>query len=197
MWVLLSKHNAWRCPGEAGGRPVSLSRHLKRSRVILSLWPQQPRCPHQCLWHLPGEGDIWRRHQSGWAHPPLPLARGQHGAAQRSARSMQPWRPGLDQRWYSGCQALPVWGTGQRRLQGHGLWGRGGPAAATLQRRRSPDLPVSLVRQAPLLPREAYRLSANSRSHWRKEEDKEGFKKKITKRKTVISNPNLALQWLC
>lgn len=33
----------------------------------------------------------------------------------------------------------------------------------------APDLTMSLVQQVPLLPEEAYRLSASSRSHWRKE----------------------------
>lgn len=37
----------------------------------------------------------------------------------------------------------------------------------------------------------------SSRSHWRKEGDKEGFKTKVTKRKTVVSNLTLALRWLC
>lgn len=200
VWVLLSKHEAWRFRprgvGGAGGGPVSLSHHPKRSGVIRSWRPQHP--------HAPPLGPLASARRGG----PFQEASGSVSSlfsaiCTRPALSSRPWfstkrqRPGLDRCWYSGCQAPPVWGTSRHCLQGHGLWGRGGPAAAALQRRRPPDLPVSLVRPVPLLPEEAYRLSAGSRSHWRKEEDKEGFKKKITKRKTVISNPNLALQWLC
>lgn len=157
----------------------------------------KPPLPHEGLWHLPGKGDRFEEVSvDGLTLPPL-FARGECGAA----RCLAPARG-------SGCscggQALTALvfrmsspaslGDRSARLQGHRLWGRGGPAAVTLQRRRPPDLPVSLVWQAPFLPEEAYRLSASSRSHRRKEEDKEGFKKKITKRKTVISNPNLTLQ---
>lgn len=94
-----------------------------------------------------------------------------------------------------GCGAPLVWGTGRRCCEGtHRLWGRGfsSPAQEVASR-----FACVISTAAPFLPEEACRLSASSRSHWRKEEDKEGFKKKITKRKTVISNPNLALQCLC
>lgn len=75
--------------------------------------------------------------------------------------------------------------------------GQGRPHCSSSAEEVAADLPVSLAQQVPLLPEEAYRLSASSRSQWRRKEDKEGFKKKVTKRKTVISNPNLVLPWLC
>lgn len=181
--------------------PISLSHHLGRSRAILSLGPQHTHIhPTRAFGICQERGTFGRRLRAGELTLLCCLqgaSMGQPGTRLQRLFGLQQQRPGLVQCWYSGCQALPVWGTGRHCLQGHGLWGRGGPAAVALQRRRPPDLPVSLVQQIPLLPKEAYRLSGSSRSHWRKEEDKEGFKKKITKRKTVISNPNLALQWLC
>lgn len=47
--------------------------------------------------------------------------------------------------------------------------GRAWPCRSSSAEGPAPDVTMSLVQQVPLLPEEAYRLSASSRSHWRKE----------------------------
>lgn len=68
-------------------------------------------------------------------------------------------------------------GTSQHCLQGHRLWG--GEARRSAEE-VAPNL--SLVQQVPLLPEAAYGLSASSRSPWREEGNKEGFRKNTTGR---------------
>lgn len=134
----------------------------------------------------------------GVGEPPLsPFARGRRWWPSRVAptsgfRTRDPSRSVLIFRMPSPA----VWGTNHIACKDTAL-GKGWACPSSSAEEVAPRWACVISTAGSVITEEAYRLSASSRSHWRKERDKEGFKKKITKRKTVISNPKLALLWLC
>lgn len=133
--------------------------------------------------------------------PSSALARGWHSTAQPCGSSQWSQDGGSRNQILVSVgvhNAKPRWFGGQGRVACKGAGsGKGAGLLQQLCRGGGPQSASAVRTAGSVITKEAYRLSVSSRSRWRKKEDKEGFKKKITKRKTVISNPNLALQWLC